>query len=267
MGPVRLPAGRTGTASRRRLAAGGPAASSAAALVSDNFGSLERSIGPVRRLGVVASPLHRPCIAPAVGPENGIGKRSGESWPKRSHKSTRWPPPAAEELKAGRLRGRPGGVPRQVPGQPTARSRALMKLMGGVPEGRRSRPSASGRMPSRTDLTAAFDRQAGVSSGSAKPVAGRDAFDVTEPGDRPAVGTRHVLMRTVDELTDLFARMGFSVAAGPEVEDEFHNFVALNIPRQHPRPRPAGQLLPRVGRTRPGPAPACGRRPAPSRSA
>jgi phenylalanyl-tRNA synthetase alpha chain len=41
-------------------------------------------------------------------------------------------------------------------------------------------------------------------------------------------------MKVVDELTELFGRMGFAVAAGPEVEDEFHNFIALNIPRQHP---------------------------------
>ena len=38
----------------------------------------------------------------------------------------------------------------------------------------------------------------------------------------------------IDELTELFGRMGFSIAAGPEVEDEFHNFVALNIPESHP---------------------------------
>ena len=42
-------------------------------------------------------------------------------------------------------------------------------------------------------------------------------------------------MKVIDELTELFGRMGFSVAAGPEVEDEFHNFVALNIPESHPR--------------------------------
>jgi phenylalanyl-tRNA synthetase alpha chain len=41
-------------------------------------------------------------------------------------------------------------------------------------------------------------------------------------------------MKVIDELTELFGRMGFSVAAGPEVEDEFHNFVALNIPESHP---------------------------------
>jgi phenylalanyl-tRNA synthetase alpha chain len=62
----------------------------------------------------------------------------------------------------------------------------------------------------------------------------KDAIDVTEPGLRPQVGNRHILMKVVDELTELFGRMGFAVAAGPEVEDEFHNFIALNIPRQHP---------------------------------
>ena len=58
--------------------------------------------------------------------------------------------------------------------------------------------------------------------------------DVTEPGKRPLVGNRHILMKVVDELTALFGRMGFEVAAGPEVEDEFHNFIALNIPENHP---------------------------------
>jgi phenylalanyl-tRNA synthetase alpha chain len=64
--------------------------------------------------------------------------------------------------------------------------------------------------------------------------ASKDAIDVTEPGQRPQIGNRHILMKVVDELTELFGRMGFSVASGPEVEDEFHNFIALNIPRQHP---------------------------------
>ena len=41
-------------------------------------------------------------------------------------------------------------------------------------------------------------------------------------------------MKVQDELTELFGRMGFSVASGPEVEDEFHNFIALNIPKSHP---------------------------------
>jgi phenylalanyl-tRNA synthetase alpha chain len=62
----------------------------------------------------------------------------------------------------------------------------------------------------------------------------RDYVDVTEPGRQPQIGNRHILMKVVDELTELFGRMGFSIATGPEVEDEFHNFVALNIPESHP---------------------------------
>lgn len=60
------------------------------------------------------------------------------------------------------------------------------------------------------------------------------AIDVTEPGVPAGLGRRHVLTRTIDEITDVFARMGFAIAEGPEVEDEFHNFVALNIPPGHP---------------------------------
>lgn len=68
----------------------------------------------------------------------------------------------------------------------------------------------------------------------ADPTGDRDYVDVTEPGLQPRVGNRHILMKVVDELTELFGRMGFSTATGPEVEDESHNFVALNIPESHP---------------------------------
>jgi phenylalanyl-tRNA synthetase alpha chain len=62
-----------------------------------------------------------------------------------------------------------------------------------------------------------------------------DALDVTLPGHpRARLGHRHVLSQTIDELVDLFGRLGFSVAHGPEVEDSFHNFDALNIPVTHP---------------------------------
>lgn len=78
----------------------------------------------------------------------------------------------------------------------------------------------------------AFDAKKGEMASSATPAG--PVVDITEPGARPALGNRHVLMKTIDELVELFGRMGFSVAAGPEVEDEFHNFIALNIPEQHP---------------------------------
>lgn len=58
--------------------------------------------------------------------------------------------------------------------------------------------------------------------------------DVTQPAPSMSDGRRHVLSRTIDEVTEVFARMGFASATGPEVEDEWHNFNALNIPADHP---------------------------------
>ncbi len=60
------------------------------------------------------------------------------------------------------------------------------------------------------------------------------AIDVTLPGIRPRLGHKHPLTQTADELIDLFGRFGFQVARGPEVEDIYHNFDALNIPPAHP---------------------------------
>jgi phenylalanyl-tRNA synthetase alpha chain len=65
-------------------------------------------------------------------------------------------------------------------------------------------------------------------------VSNDSAIDVTLPGIRPRLGHRHPLTQTADELIDLFGRFGFSVARGPEVEDVYHNFDALNIPAHHP---------------------------------
>jgi phenylalanyl-tRNA synthetase alpha chain len=53
-------------------------------------------------------------------------------------------------------------------------------------------------------------------------------------GRRIALGRLHPVLRAMHEMCDLFGRLGFEVAEGPEVEDEWHNFVALNIPPEHP---------------------------------
>ena len=63
---------------------------------------------------------------------------------------------------------------------------------------------------------------------------GDESFDVTLPGRRPQAGKLHPLGRLTDELIDIFRLMGFSVADGPEIEDDYHNFDALNTPADHP---------------------------------
>ena len=59
-------------------------------------------------------------------------------------------------------------------------------------------------------------------------------FDTTLPGRRSAPGRRHLLTQVTDELVGIFERIGFSLADGPEVETEHHNFDALNTPADHP---------------------------------
>jgi len=59
-------------------------------------------------------------------------------------------------------------------------------------------------------------------------------LDITEPATPPRLGRMHIISQTIDELVEVFGRMGFEVAFGPEVEDEHHNFEALNIPQSHP---------------------------------
>lgn len=62
----------------------------------------------------------------------------------------------------------------------------------------------------------------------------RERVDVTLPGRGARLGGLHPVTRTLERLEQLFAGMGFDVADGPEVEDDYHNFEALNIPANHP---------------------------------
>lgn len=61
-----------------------------------------------------------------------------------------------------------------------------------------------------------------------------EALDITIPGTACAVGRRHPLAQTENMLRDIFIGMGFSVAEGPEVEYDYYNFEALNLPKNHP---------------------------------
>jgi len=69
-----------------------------------------------------------------------------------------------------------------------------------------------------------------ISSGSKKD----SGFDPTLPGLRPPLGRLHPLTQTIREINGIFERLGFEVVDGPEIETEFSNFTALNIPADHP---------------------------------
>ena len=61
-----------------------------------------------------------------------------------------------------------------------------------------------------------------------------ESLDVTLPGRREDLGALHPITRTLDRMAAYFAALGFKVVEGPEIEDDYHNFEALNIPAHHP---------------------------------
>ena len=70
-----------------------------------------------------------------------------------------------------------------------------------------------------------------------------ERVDVTLPARPEPEGRLHPISQTIDEIVAIFGSMGFRVAEGPDIEDDFHNFTALNIPPEHPARADARHLL------------------------
>ena len=111
--------------------------------------------------------------------------------------------------------------------------KALQKNMGSVP-GESKKEAGMKLNAVKQAIQAAFeDAQGRLGGGDGKAV--RDPeFDATLPGTKRRIGKLHPITQTIDELKDIMGRLGFTPAEGPEVEDDQHNFEALNIPRSHP---------------------------------
>jgi phenylalanyl-tRNA synthetase alpha chain len=69
---------------------------------------------------------------------------------------------------------------------------------------------------------------------AAAPQAAASGIDVTLPGRERGLGTEHLITRTLEEIVDIFVRMGFREELGPDIEDDWHNFTALNFKPDHP---------------------------------
>ncbi len=108
----------------------------------------------------------------------------------------------------------------------------LLSTLGKLPK--ELRPQA-GQLANtiKEQVKSAFEELLANMQGNNRSASG-PLFDVTLPGNAPRQGSVHLITQTVDELLEIFGRMGFDVAYGPEIEDDFHNFVALNIPEIHP---------------------------------
>jgi len=111
---------------------------------------------------------------------------------------------------------------------------ALLKTMGSMsPEERQTQgPIINGLRESITSALAS--KKADLETADLNRRLASERVDMTLPAPEAPRGTVHPVSQVMDELAEIFADMGFAVAEGPEIEDDWHNFTALNIPETHP---------------------------------
>ena len=115
-------------------------------------------------------------------------------------------------------------------GRKAGRITALLKAIPTVPADRRAAYGQAVNALKAAVAERLARRQAALEAG--RPAAA--AVDVTMPGRPLRLGKVHPVTRATREMVEIFARLGFTCVEGPEVEDEWHNFVGLNIPPAHP---------------------------------
>jgi len=110
----------------------------------------------------------------------------------------------------------------------------LLKTLGGMtPEERTERaPAIQGLRSAVSDAIAA--RKEALDSAALEARLATETLDMTLPVGGGRQGSVHPVSQVLDELAEIFADLGFAVATGPEIEDDWHNFTALNIPETHP---------------------------------
>jgi phenylalanyl-tRNA synthetase alpha chain len=111
---------------------------------------------------------------------------------------------------------------------------ALLKTLGSMtPEQRQVEgPRINGLRESVSGALAA--RKAALEAAALDAKLATERLDMTLPAPENSRGSVHPVSQVLDELAEIFADMGFAVATGPEIEDDWHNFTALNIPESHP---------------------------------
>ncbi len=109
-----------------------------------------------------------------------------------------------------------------------------MKTLGSLSA--EERPAAGARInQAKEQVQAALNaRRDAMQAAEMNRKLAAETIDVSLPGRRLENGGLHPVTRTIERIERLFGELGFSVATGPEIEDDFHNFDALNIPAHHP---------------------------------
>lgn len=111
---------------------------------------------------------------------------------------------------------------------------SLLKTLGALPaEERKSAGQEINR--AKQDVQQALEaRKASLKASALQTKLASERIDVTLPGRGQSTGGLHPVTRTMQRIEELFSQLGFAVEQGPEIEDDYHNFEALNIPAHHP---------------------------------
>ncbi|HQU02876.1 MAG TPA: phenylalanine--tRNA ligase subunit alpha, partial [Acetobacteraceae bacterium] len=110
----------------------------------------------------------------------------------------------------------------------------ILKSLGALdPDARRALGAAVNE--AKTSLTQALDdKRAALQAAALDAKLAQERIDISLPARPDAQGSIHPISRTIEELTAIFGAMGFTVKEGPDIEDDWYNFSALNIPSHHP---------------------------------
>jgi phenylalanyl-tRNA synthetase alpha chain len=110
----------------------------------------------------------------------------------------------------------------------------LLKSLGQLDAAERPKAGAEINAVKQLLNNAISDRKQVLQSAAIREELERERVDVTLPGRVELMGSLHPITRTIERMADFFSRLGFQVVEGPEIEDDYHNFEALNIPAHHP---------------------------------
>lgn len=111
---------------------------------------------------------------------------------------------------------------------------ALLKQLGGLPADERKQMGERINRAKQEAQEALAARREALEASEAEARLEAERIDVTLPGRGEALGAAHPISRTIARIESIFGQLGFSSETGPEIEDDHHNFEALNIPPAHP---------------------------------
>ncbi len=110
----------------------------------------------------------------------------------------------------------------------------IMKTLGSLPAEERPQAGAKVNVVKQAIQEAIDAVKATLESAEINRKLAQEAVDITLPGRRQIAGGLHPVTKTIERITEFFSDLGFNVVEGPEIEDDYHNFEALNIPAHHP---------------------------------